>query len=186
MNNTVYDRFTALMQTVGLDGEKGSVKHAEVSAYCEALSLVQSAAEQALSEVFTDTMSEKGLQMYCDLLNIDGGETPQETKEKINSRLSQGFYTINYDEYRNAEKNTPGYNPSYMYNGETVTISPVNKESLAGLSNLIKNYYPAFFLPEFLGGGITFDYLDSLDYRWYETDRLALSFFVWERLGEKD
>lgn len=81
MNNTVYDRFTALMQTVGLDGEKGSVKHAEVSAYCAALSLVQSAAEQALSEVFTDTMSEKGLQMYCDLLNIDGGETPQETKE---------------------------------------------------------------------------------------------------------
>lgn len=64
-----------------------------------------------------------------------------------------------------------------------VTIDPVSKDSLAGLSNLIQNYYPAFYFPQFKGKGITFDYLDSLDYRWYETDRLSLPFFVWESLG---
>ena len=70
MSNTVYDRLSALMQTVGLEGEEGSVQRAEIIAYSYAVSLAQNAAEQALSEVFTDTMGEKGLLMYCDLLNI--------------------------------------------------------------------------------------------------------------------
>lgn len=183
MSNTVYDRLSALMQTVGLEGEEGSVERAEIIAYSYAVSLAQNAAEQALSEVFTDTMGEKGLLMYCDLLNIETGETPEETKSKIIERLAQGFYTISLDEFRTAEENTPGYNYTSTFDGEVVTIDPVSKDSLAGLSNLIQNYYPAFYFPQFKGKGITFDYLDSLDYRWYETDRLSLPFFVWESLG---
>lgn len=186
MSSTVYDRLTALMQSVGVDGEEGSVQYAEIAAYCSAISLAQNTAEQVLSDVFVDTMGEKGMQMYCDLLNIQAGETAEETKEKIIERLSGGFSAISLDDYRNAEKNVPGLSSEYYTEYETVTINPVSKESLSGLSDFMQNYCPVFFSPEFLGSGITFDSLDSLDYRWYETDRLALSFDIWERIGARE
>lgn len=183
MSNTVYDRLTSLFQSVGLDGAENSVQRAELNAYCCALSLLQNEAEQALSDVFIDTMSERGLLLYCDLLNIQSGNTPEETKEKILNRLADGFFTASLDDYRNAEKNVPGLNCNYYTGYEAATLDPVNKESIAGLSDFMQNYCPVFFSPEFMGGGLTFDSLDSLDYRWYQTDRLAFTFYLWERLG---
>lgn len=183
MSNTVYDRLQSLFNSVGLDGAESSVQHAELMAYCGALSLLQNDVEQVLADVFIDTMSERGLLMYCNLLNIESGDTPEETKEKILDRLANGFFTISLDDYRNAEKNVPGLNCNYQTDVETATLDPVSKESMAGLSEFLQNYCPVFFSPEFIGSGLTFDFLDSLDYRWYEIDRLAFTFYLWERLG---
>lgn len=186
MNDSIYGRLLSLFQTVGLGGEAGDKERAEVKAYAAAASAALEGAEQALSEVFADTMSEKGILMYCDLLNIESGSTPQETKEKIIDRLSQGFYLIGAQEFRDMENNTPGYNYTVEILHEKVNISPVSRETLQGFSELFNNYYPAFFTPEFTGTGLTFDLLESLGYRWFEIEELDLPFYVWEKLGGEE
>ena len=183
MNNAVYSRLLALFQTVGLGGEAGDIRRGEVRAYAAAVSKAQEAAQKALSEVFTDTMGEDGLRLYCDLLNIEPGGTQEETKEKIISRLSKGPYIMGKNEFDSACANTPGYNISSDLEGEKITVNPVNKETLGGLSNLVNNYYPATYIPNITGSGITFNSFDALDYRWYELDALELPFYLWEKLG---
>ena len=172
MNSGVYSRLFSLFDTVGLSGAEGSRDRAELKAYAAAVSAALGRAEQALSEVFTDTMGEEGILMYCDLLNMDRGATQQETKENIIRRLSEGFFFMSRQEFREKEIGTPGYHYTVENLQEKVHVSPVNQETLA-----------AFFAPQFTGAGLTFDFLDSLDYRWFESDRLKLPFSVWEKIG---
>lgn len=183
MNSGVYSRLFSLFDTVGLSGAEGSRDRAELKAYAAAVSAALGRAEQALSEVFTDTMGKEGILMYCDLLNMDRGATQQETKENIIRRLSEGFFFMSRQEFREKEIGTPGYHYTVENLQEKVHVSPVNQETLAAFSDLYNNDYPAFFAPQFTGAGLTFDFLDSLDYRWFESDRLELPFSVWEKIG---
>lgn len=183
MNSGVYNRLFSLFDTVGLSGAEGSPDRAELKAYAAAVSAALGRAEQALSEVFTDTMREAGILMYCDLLNMDRGATQQETKENIIRRLSEGFFFMSRQEFREKEIGTPGYHYTVENLQEKVHVSPVNQETLAAFSDLYNNDYPAFFAPQFTGEGLTFDFLDSLDFRWFESDRLKLPFSVWEKIG---
>lgn len=186
MNNTVYSRLLSLLQTVGLGGEEGDNQRAEIRAYAAAVSLAAARVEEALSEAFIDTMGEKGILMYCDLLNISDYQTPQAAKEMIKERLSKGLYLMSAQEFRNEEDNTPGYNYSVNILHEKVNISPVNKDTLSAFSELYYNYYPAFFAPEFTGAGLTFDFLESLGCRWFEIEELNLPFYIWEKLGAEE
>lgn len=91
MNSEVYERLLSLFETVDLSGEDGSVEKAEARAYAACISLLLETAESAAEEALAETMGEKGILMYCSLLNIEPGETEQETKEKIISALSRAF-----------------------------------------------------------------------------------------------
>ena len=59
MNSGVYSRLFSLFDTVGLSGAEGSRDRAELKAYAAAVSAALGRAEQALSEVFTDTMAKR-------------------------------------------------------------------------------------------------------------------------------
>ncbi len=182
-SSTVYERLVSLLQTVGLAGAHGDILRAEVKAYAAAVSFVQHASEQVLSEAFADTMSQKGILMYCDLLKIESGETQEETIEKIISRLSEGFYIMETHEFRELEENATGYNVDYTNNIKTITISPVNKETLSSVSDLVNHYYPVIYSPPITGSGLCFDSLDSLDIRWFEAEEYNLPFYIWDKLG---
>lgn len=183
MNNDVYVRLLSLFETADLAGEGGSAERAEMRAYAACISLLQAAAEDALREALAETMGEKGILMYCALLNIRPCETQQETKEKIISALSKGFYMQSTDEFEDAENSVPGYSITHSLSGKEVTVSPVSTETLAALSTLVNEYYPAFYIPNLTGNGLDFDELEAFGYRWYELDALHLPFYIWEGLG---
>ncbi len=183
MNSEVYERLLSLFETVDLSGEDGSVEKAEARAYAACISLLLETAESAAEEALAETMGEKGILMYCSLLNLEPGETEQETKEKIISALSRGFYISDADEIEAAESDVPGYSVTYTDSGREITVSPVSTQTLDALSTLVNEYYPAFYIPKLTGGGLSFDELDDFGYRWYELDALLLPFYIWEGLG---
>ncbi len=184
MRNEVLERLSDLMDTVGIGGEDGSVEKAETTAYAQAVSLVVEMLEQGLDEIFIDTMSEKGLAMYCGLLDIDMQTDTQALKNKMITRLASGFSPLKSSEYDAAFDDTPGLKRVYTLTGLATELSPVNKETLAAFSDFIENYYPAVFCPRFDGNGMTFDFIESLDLRWFHIDGFCIPYSILDRLQD--
>lgn len=187
MNNEILLRLTGLMEKLGFNCGSGTFTKAEMCAYAAGISLVKSTLDSGFDEIFTDTMKNKGFLMYCDLLGIENTGDEQEMKDKIISRLSDKCYPLSNSEYNSAINSTEGYSELYTPNkGKCFMIQPVNKKTLSAFSYLMKNYFPAYRYFEASGQGLSFDFAENLQLRWYEIEELDIPFKIWNTLSDYD
>ncbi len=186
MNNPVFERLLSLMDSVGLAGEENSVERAEICAYSEAVFGIFNMLEQGINEIFSDTMGEKGVKMYCSLMNIDVTGNTEELKSKITERLSNGFYQLKASEFDSAAENTPGLVRVDTLEEPVWEISPINSDTLSAFSDFSDDYYPVIYRPNFEGGGMTFDFIDSMELRWYQIDGFKIPFWILDKLKDPE
>lgn len=181
MNDEILLRLTGLMEKLGFNCDDGSFTKAEMRAYAAGISLVKDMLDEGFNQIFTDTMGDKGLLMYCEMLGIDTTGENEELKQQIISRLSENYRTLTRSQVREAKKNTSGYSERYVgFDGPYFYIDPVNKENLTAFANFRKSYYTVCNQLTGGGSGIKFDKLDGLDLRWLEFEEFDFPFYVWD------
>lgn len=185
MNNEIFARLCTLMEKAGLTAEQGEITRAEMAGYAEGISLADGLLSQTLNEIFISTMNGLGIERWCGLLHIKKQETPEEAKRLILEKLTQGAAQITAEEYDNAVSLLPFYEEEPAEDGGIkFKITPVSKENLAALSNLMKNYFPVFRKTVYDGSGSSWEFLESIGLYWFEIDSLELPIYVYESLGE--
>lgn len=104
MNDEILLRLTGLMEKLGFNCDDGSFTKAEMRAYAAGISLVKDMLDDGFNQIFTDTMGDKGLLMYCEMLGIDTTGETEELKQQIISRLSENYRTLTRSQVREAKR----------------------------------------------------------------------------------
>lgn len=185
MNKEIFGRLCTLAERVNLPSEQGSITRAEMAGYAEGISFADELLSQTLNEIFISTMNDFGIELWCDLLCIERQETPEAAKLLILERLKEGRSQITVSEYESALSLLPFYEETAAEDGSILfKITPVTKENLAALSNLMNNFFPVYRKCVYDGSGAPWDFLESLGFYWFEFDSMELPFYIYDSLEE--
>lgn len=153
-----------------------------MAGYAEGISFADEMLSQTLNEIFISTMSGFGIERLCDLLNIERKDADEETKQAILKKAAQGSHQISVSEYNEAMAQMDFYSETQTDDGIAYKISPVTKENLAVLGEFIENYFPVYRKAVYDGNGADWDFLESLNFYWYEIDASGFSFDIFESI----
>lgn len=183
MNKEIYLRLERLMKNLGFIMQDGSAEKAEVMGYAAAISLADNALSEILDNLFIDTMGQKGISMYSQLLDIKNAGNESAAKQKIVSRISENYHQLTLDEFKSGVSSSGSISGFVIEPGQVILqLDSLSKESMEDISYVIKNYFPVNIKLSADGNGLSWDSLDAMRLRWYEAEDYSCSFDFWETL----
>ena len=184
MNNRIFSRLCNLMQGLGFNAGAGEITTAEMRAYAAGLSAVDELIQSAFDNSFIETADEYGLSMLLSLLNMEPGETPQQSREKIIEAMSRGFELLEMNDIQSGVL-ANGYtlnreSPKYTF---SINSQEYSKEAFKALERIIDVDFPSFERLYRSSGYCDFDELDGFGLSWFEIDDARLPFYAWNAVA---
>lgn len=184
-NNDIYERLSGLYEKLGLTVDDGSSEKGEILACCAGISLVKDDFEQSFLQLFPNTSFQRGLSLFCELMNIDSSLTDDEKKRLIKKGLSQCYGDYIYGIFK---KEIEDLSAVFFIESQdfVLTLSGTVTEDytlLSKIGRILNNYLPPCTVARLDGIGLEFDYWDSTPYLFEDYDNLSLSFDVLDTLN---
>lgn len=177
MNNEIFLRLNGLMKNLGFAMQEGGSEKAEIAGYAAAISLADRFLSNLLDNLFIDTMSQKGISMYSELLNLEKAENEDAAKQNIVSRMAGNYHQLTLDEFKSGVQLSESFSVSDIASGQIILqINSLSREAIKNIAYIIKNYFPVHIKLSADGSGLSWDEFEELNLRWYESDGYELSF----------
>lgn len=185
MTDIIFNRISRLFSQLGIDVSSGSAGAGEARAYAAGFDFVNSAFDDVFENIFVQTSGSRGLRMFLNLIDEKYEADDEQNRRKIFNRFLHDGSFLDFNEFKEELIKTAPESEVFFNNGYIMIknfIKPVTAENLIKAGRFYKKYIPVFSGLLIGGAGISFEYFDNLEMRWFEFDDVNMPVYILDSL----